>query len=86
MMEGRLCKMNKGVSTMRRIIIAFVVIILLTAHVLASPQYIASALREPFHFITCAWAMKISPSNAVYYETREEAIKAGHRPCKFCKP
>ena len=36
--------------------------------------------------VTCKWAKKIAPSNAVYYTTREEAIQDGHRPCKVCKP
>lgn len=29
---------------------------------------------------------KIAPQNAVYFETREEAIQVGHRPCKVCRP
>ena len=45
-----------------------------------------SANREPFHRLSCKWAQKISPKNAVYYNTKEEAIRDGHRPCKVCKP
>ncbi len=48
--------------------------------------YVASAIREPFHKRDCKWALKISPANLRTFKTREEAIKAGHRPCKVCKP
>jgi micrococcal nuclease len=48
--------------------------------------YVASAKREPFHKITCTWAGRISPQNLQTFATREQAIKAGHRPCKVCKP
>jgi Metal binding domain of Ada len=48
--------------------------------------YVASVIREPFHRSTCKWADKISPSNLQTFKTRAEAIKAGHRPCKVCKP
>ena len=38
--------------------------------------------KSQVHVVTCKWAKKIAPSNAVYYTTREEAIQDGHRPCK----
>jgi methylphosphotriester-DNA--protein-cysteine methyltransferase len=48
--------------------------------------YEASALREPFHRPSCRWAAQISPRNLQTFKTRQEAINAGHRPCKVCKP
>ena len=48
--------------------------------------YVASRSREPFHRITCKWAAKISEGNRQTFQTREEAIQAGHKPCKVCKP
>lgn len=48
--------------------------------------YVASSTREPFHRPACKWAQKISASNLQTFKTRDEAIKAGHRPCKVCKP
>ena len=48
--------------------------------------YVASAIREPFHRADCKWALKISPANLQPFKARYEAIKAGHRPCKVCKP
>lgn len=48
--------------------------------------YVASANREPFHRSDCKWAARISSANLQTFKTRDEAIKAGHRPCKVCKP
>ena len=70
----------------KRLALSILAVLLLAAAVLAAPQYVASANREPFHRLSCRWAQKISPKNAVYYNTKEEAIRDGHRPCKVCKP
>lgn len=51
-----------------------------------SKPFQASVLREPFHKSTCRWAAKISTSNPVGYDTREEVIADGQRPCRVCKP
>lgn len=48
--------------------------------------YVASKLRQPFHVPTCQWALKIAPENLQTFETRDQAIRAGHRPCKVCDP
>lgn len=71
---------------LKRITLSTLAVLLLAAAVLAAPQYVASINKEPFHRISCRWARKISPKNAVYYNTREEAAQDGHRPCKVCKP
>lgn len=49
-------------------------------------NYVASVKRDPFHKPSCKWAKKISSLNLDEYETRQQAINAGHRPCKVCKP
>jgi len=51
-----------------------------------SSSFQASIMREPFHRSTCRWAKKISTENLVGYDTREQAVADGHRPCKVCKP
>lgn len=48
--------------------------------------YVASAIRKPFHRPGCQWAARISSANLQTFQTRDEAIRAGHRPCKVCKP
>jgi len=51
-----------------------------------SKPFVASVLREPFHKRTCKWAAKIAEYNLVGYDSREDAIADGHRPCKVCRP
>lgn len=71
---------------LKRLALSTLLVLLLAVAVLAAPQYVASVYKEPFHRVSCRWARKISPSNAVYYNTRQEAINDGHRPCKVCRP
>lgn len=48
--------------------------------------FIASKTSDVFHKFDCRWAQNISAENLVRYRTRDEAVKAGKRPCKFCSP
>jgi hypothetical protein len=49
-------------------------------------EYVSSARSQVFHKADCPAAAKISPGNLVHYATRDEAIRAGKRPCKECNP
>ena len=49
-------------------------------------QYVASKKGKVFHYIWCPSAQRISEENRRYFKTREEAIKAGYRPCRKCNP
>jgi len=49
-------------------------------------KYVASRLKEPFHYPTCRWAQKISEENLIGFKTRQQALDSGRRPCKVCKP
>lgn len=49
-------------------------------------HYVASSKGEPFHQPSCAAAARITAEHLQTYQTREEALKAGHRPCKTCQP
>ena len=51
----------------------------------ASP-FVASKSGSVFHRPECRWAQNISGDNRLSYKTREEAVQAGKRPCKTCKP
>lgn len=53
---------------------------------MADWPYVASVDREPFHKPTCEWAQKIGDRTRVGFKSRDEAIRAGHRPCKVCRP
>lgn len=52
----------------------------------AEYKYVASKNSKVFHKPDCRWAKRISPKNLVGYNSRGEAIQAGKRPCKMCKP
>jgi len=48
-------------------------------------KYVASENLAIFHKAGCKGG-KISEEHVVHYATREEAIQAGKRPCRRCKP
>ncbi|MBN2455315.1 MAG: hypothetical protein JXB29_02070 [Sedimentisphaerales bacterium] len=52
----------------------------------AKNRYVASKNSKVFHRSDCPWAKKIKPENMIGYENRRQAISAGKRPCKRCKP
>jgi hypothetical protein len=49
-------------------------------------RYVSSKNSQVFHTPQCRSAKRIKPENLITYSSREEAIKAGKRPCKVCKP
>jgi hypothetical protein len=49
-------------------------------------KYVASKNSRVFHKPDCRWAKNISPKNLVSYNSREEAIEDGKKPCSTCKP
>ena len=52
----------------------------------AETRFVASWQRKPFHRPDCKWARRIRRKNPQGVPTRRAAIKAGHRPCRVCKP
>ena len=52
----------------------------------AETRFVASWQRKPFHRPDCKWARRIRRKNLQGVRTRGAAIKAGHRPCRVCKP
>lgn len=52
----------------------------------AEYKYVASRNSDVFHSPGCSSTKRIKPENLVGYSSREDAIKAGKRPCKRCKP
>lgn len=49
-----------------------------------SGKYIGNKNSKVFHRLTCSSLPY--PKNRVYFDTRVEAIEAGYRPCKRCRP
>ncbi|HUW18293.1 MAG TPA: Ada metal-binding domain-containing protein [Sedimentisphaerales bacterium] len=52
----------------------------------AEYRYVASKKSKVFHKSGCRSAERISPENLVGYNSTDEAIAAGKRPCKRCGP
>ncbi len=48
--------------------------------------FVASRSSSVFHRADCRWAQNIAADNRVGYQSREEALQAGKRPCKSCQP
>jgi hypothetical protein len=70
------------------ILIVSATIIGLTAfrHTSVGQVYWGSIKSNKFHYPSCKWIKKIKPENLVEFKTREDAIKAGYKPCKECRP
>lgn len=49
-------------------------------------KYIGNANSNIFHYPWCYYALQISEKNKVYFKSRDEAIKAGYKPCSVCNP
>lgn len=49
-------------------------------------HYIASLESDTFHYPFCQWVEKISEENRINFQTYQEAISSGRRPCNICKP
>ena len=73
-------------SVLKRVLYPLLIVVLVATAVMAAPQFVASKNKGAFHTATCTWVKKIAPNNVVYFETRDAAIAAGHKPCKVCKP
>lgn len=52
----------------------------------AKQKFVASKNSKVFHKPDCRWAQRIKPINLITFSTRDQAIQAGKRPCKQCKP
>lgn len=49
-------------------------------------KYVSSASSKKFHRQSCRYAKRIYPKNIVKYDSRQEAIEMGKKPCKRCTP
>jgi hypothetical protein len=47
---------------------------------------VSSRNSQVFHRPDCRWVQNIAGGNLVGYRSRDEAVQAGKRPCKTCKP
>jgi hypothetical protein len=52
----------------------------------SSEGYVASKSGKVFHKPTCSHAKRIQNKTKITYQTKEEAVAAGRRPCQSCNP
>lgn len=52
----------------------------------SSINYIGNKNTHIFHYATCSSVQEMNPSNEIMFNSREEAISQGYRPCKKCDP
>ncbi|MCE7700122.1 MAG: hypothetical protein K8E24_015280, partial [Methanobacterium paludis] len=52
----------------------------------ASGAYIGNSNTKVFHHASCRYVSKMNSENKVSFNTRQDAINAGYRPCKVCDP
>lgn len=48
--------------------------------------YVASKNGKVFHKASCSHVKRITPENLVRFNSRQEAMQKGRRPCKTCNP
>ncbi|MBF0479117.1 MAG: hypothetical protein HQL26_06505 [Candidatus Omnitrophica bacterium] len=48
--------------------------------------FVASKKSTVYHLPACVMVKQITPDNKVTFNTPEEAIKAGYKPCQKCNP
>lgn len=48
--------------------------------------YVGNLDDHLFHEPNCREAKKLTAGNRIYFDTRDEAIDAGYRACKICRP
>ena len=66
-------------------------LILMTATVIAAPPlfdtpYIGNSYRHTFHYRACPSVVEMWAEHQVPFNTRDEAVAAGYRPCGNCRP
>jgi hypothetical protein len=72
----------------KKVLLSFLIIsfILANSAFAASSYYVGSIKSDVYHYPSCYWAGEIYPSNLISFDTPEDAIDAGYRPCKVCTP
>ena len=49
-------------------------------------MYVASARKSTFHRSSCLYSKYIVMSpNCIYFDSHEEAVEDGYKPCKTCR-
>jgi len=49
-------------------------------------KYVSSVSSKKFHKQICRYAKRIHPKNIIKYDSRQQAVEMGKKPCKSCTP
>ncbi len=49
-------------------------------------QFVGSIKSNKYHYPSCQWAQKISPSNEIWFSSSQDARTHEYVPCKACNP
>ena len=76
---------------MKQFLAAVVLLIILStatvfARALFDTPYIGNSFRHRFHYRDCPSVDQMWEEHQVPFNTREEALAAGYRPCGNCRP
>lgn len=52
----------------------------------ALAEFWGSSSSNRYHFKRCQWTPKIRKEYLVRFDTADQAVKAGYRPCEKCRP
>ena len=55
-------------------------------HYRYSPYFVASRNSNVYHYPDCYHVRAINEENLIYFNTPEDAIESGRRPCQHCNP
>lgn len=51
----------------------------------ANSKYVASKSGTAYHYPWCQGALKIKEENKIWFQTKEDAVKAGYKPAGNCE-
>lgn len=69
---------------MTRALLAVVLLFMFSGTALA--EFWGSSASNRYHFKRCQWTRKIRKEYLVRFETADQAVRAGYRPCEKCLP
>ena len=76
--------MNRKVRITLVILITLLLVAAAAFPMLSNPAYIGNSKSYVFHRQNCRYLPH--ESNRLYFDSRKEAIDAGYRPCRKCRP
>ena len=85
MIRLSLCSKSSGVARVIAVLLCVALVTMIVGcGLFGDDDYIGNANTKVFHCESCSYLP--DSQNRVYFDSRDEAIKAGYRPCGHCEP